>query len=58
MVSMGIEEPLKETDYGMKNPYRSGLDQFLANAEAKEKLDQDPAEATAAQQKEWGVINV
>eukprot|EP00354_Favella_ehrenbergii_P000965 CAMPEP_0170468334 /NCGR_PEP_ID=MMETSP0123-20130129/11556_1 /TAXON_ID=182087 /ORGANISM="Favella ehrenbergii, Strain Fehren 1" /LENGTH=38 /DNA_ID= /DNA_START= /DNA_END= /DNA_ORIENTATION= len=30
MVSMGIDEPLKETEYGMVNPYRTGLGDFLA----------------------------
>ena len=30
MVSMGIDEPLKETEYGMKNPFRTGLGDFLA----------------------------
>lgn len=37
MVSMGIDEPLQETEFGMANPYRTGLDEFLKIEEAKEK---------------------
>ena len=37
MVSLGVDEPLQETEYGMVNPYRTGLSQFLAHEEAKEK---------------------
>ena len=36
MVSMGIDEPLQQTEYGMVNPYRTGLGDFLAQAEAEE----------------------
>ena len=44
MVSLGVDEPLQETEYGMMNPYRTGLSQFLANEEAKE---QERAEQAA-----------
>ena len=36
MVSMGMDEPLQETSYGMANPYRTGLTEFLAQEDAKE----------------------
>ena len=45
MVSMGMDEPLKETDYGMSNPYRTGLTEFLALEEAKEQEERDAEEA-------------
>lgn len=38
---MGIDEPLNETDYGMANPYRQGLNQFLEQEESKEKKERD-----------------
>lgn len=44
MVSIGIDEPLKETEYGMVNPYRKGLDQFLAQEEERKKKEQEEAE--------------
>ena len=37
MVSFGIDEPLQETEYGMVNPYRTGLAEFLAQEEQKER---------------------
>lgn len=37
LVSMGIDEPLKETEFGMVNPYRTGLAEFLAQEDAREK---------------------
>ena len=36
MVSMGMDEPLQETEYGMINPYRQGLSAFLACEDAKD----------------------
>ena len=45
MVSMGMDEPLKETQFGMSNPYRTGLSEFLALEEAKEKEERDAEEA-------------
>lgn len=44
MVQMGMDEPLKETEFGMANPYRTGLEQFLALEEAKKKEQQDAEE--------------
>lgn len=39
-----MDEPLKETEFGMANPYRTGLEQFLALEEAKKKEQQDAEE--------------
>ena len=36
MVSIGIDEPLQETKFGMVNPNRTGLGDFLAKADAEE----------------------
>ena len=41
---MGMDEPLKETEFGMANPYRTGLEQFLALEEAKKKEQQEAEE--------------
>ena len=45
MVSLGVDEPLQETEYGMVNPYRTGLSQFLAHEEAKEKEKKEAEQA-------------
>ena len=45
MVSMGIDEPLQESEFGMVNPYRTGLEQFLAAEEEKEKEEREIEEA-------------
>ena len=39
-----MDEPLKETEFGMANPYRTGLEQFLALEEAKKKEQQEAEE--------------
>lgn len=48
MVSMGMDEPLQETKFGMINPYRTGLTEFLAVEEAKEKEEREAEEAKEA----------
>ena len=41
LVSMGIDEPLQETEFGMSNPYRTGLDQYLIVEEEKLKKQRE-----------------
>ena len=51
MVSIGIDEPLKETEYGAVNPYRTGLGDFLAQAESDER-EEEAAQAHDAEDDE------
>ena len=45
MVQMGIDEPLQVTEFGMANPFRTGLSDFLAQEDAKEQQLQELEEA-------------
>ena len=44
MVSIGLDEPLEETKFGMVNPYRTDLTHFLAKEEASKQKETENTE--------------